>query len=205
MKKIGIMGGTFDPIHVGHLMLAEWARSAADLEQVWIIPTGQSYMKSDRRILPGEERLHMAELAAEGNRHLRCLDLEIRRAGYTYTYETMEQLRSEHPDTEFYFIQGADCLFAMETWKYPERILNACTVLAAVRGDADLSALQEKRAELLERYGGNIVLLPFLQLSISSSEIRDRIRAGKSIRYMVTDNVLQYIEEKGFYREGHTS
>lgn len=201
MRKIGIMGGTFDPIHVGHLMLAEWARSAADLEQVWIVPTGQSYMKSDRYVLSGAERLKMAELAVEGNNRLQCLDLEIRREGYTYTYETMEQLKAEYPDTEFFFIQGADCLFSMDSWKYPERILQNCTVLAAVRGDADFKFLETKRLELLKKYGGNIVLLPFLQLSISSTEIRDRVREGKSIRYMVPDTVFQYIEEKGFYRE----
>lgn len=201
MRKIGIMGGTFDPIHVGHLLLAEWARSAADLEQVWIVPTGQSYMKSDRHVLPGSERFHMAELAAEGNQRLRCLDLEIRREGYTYTYETMEQLKAEYPDSEFFFIQGADCLFSMDSWKCPERILQSCTVLAAVRGDADMKSLEAKRLELLEKYGGNIVLLPFLQLSISSTEIRERFREGKSIRYMVPDSVLEYMEEKGFYRE----
>lgn len=201
MRKIGVMGGTFDPIHVGHLMLAEWARSAAGLEEVWIMPTGQSYLKADRQVLPGAERLHMAELAAADNELLKCIDLEIQREGYTYTYETMEQLKAEHPDTEFFFIQGADCLFTMENWKYPERIFESCTVLAAVRGNADLEALEDKRQELTGKYGGNIVLLPFMQLSISSSEIRDRIKEGLSVRYMVPDRVLEYIEKRGFYCE----
>lgn len=89
----------------------------------------------------------------------------------------------------------------MDSWKCPERILQSCTVLAAVRGDADMKSLEAKRLELLEKYGGNIVLLPFLQLSISSTEIRERFREGKSIRYMVPDSVLEYMEEKGFYRE----
>ena len=201
MRKIGYLGGTFDPIHVGHLMLAEWAISAADLEEVWFIPTGQSYMKTDHFVLPGAERLHMVELAVEGNSKFKCLDMEILRQGYTYTYETVEELKSEHPDTEFYFIQGADCLFALDSWKYPDRILKSCIVLAAVRGDADLSCLEPKRRELLNKYGGNIILLPFMQFSISSSEIRERVLEGKSIRYMVPDEVLKYIEDKGFYRE----
>lgn len=201
MKKIGYLGGTFDPIHIGHLMLAEWAISAADLEEVWFIPTGQSYMKTDHYVLPGAERLHMVELAVEGNSRLKCLDMEILRHGYTYTYETVEELNSKHPDTEFYFIQGADCLFSFDSWKHPDRILKSCTVLASVRGDADLSCLESKRQELLNKYGGNIILLPFMQLSISSSEIRERVLEGKSIRYMVPDKVLKYIEEKGLYRE----
>lgn len=201
MRKIGYLGGTFDPIHIGHLMLAEWAVSAMNLEEVWFIPTGQSYMKTDHYVLPGAERLRMVELAVEGNSKFKCLDIEILRQGFTYTYETMEELKSEHPDTEFYFIQGADCLFALDSWKYPDRILQSCTVLAAARGDADLNCLESKRRELLNKYGGNIILLPFMQLSISSSEIRERVSEGKSIRYMVPDSVLEYIEDKGFYRE----
>ena len=201
MRKIGYLGGTFDPIHIGHLLLAEWAVSAADLEEVWFIPTGQSYMKTDRYVLPGAERLHMVELAVMGNRKFKCLDMEVLRQGYTYTYETVEELKSEHPDTEFYFIQGADCLFALDSWKYPDRILKSCTVLAAVRGDADLNCLEKKRRELLSKYGGNIIILPFMQLSISSTKIRERVMERKSIRYMVPDRVLKYIEEKGFYRE----
>lgn len=201
MRKIGCLGGTFDPIHIGHLMLAEWAISALALEEVWFIPTGQSYMKTDHSVSPGAERLHMVKLAVEDNSRLKCLDMEILRPGYTYTCETMEELNSQHPDTEFYFIQGADCLFTLDSWKYPDRILKCCTVLAAVRGDADLSCLEPKRRELLSKYGGNIILLPFMQLSISSSEIRERVLAGKSIRYMVPDKVLKYIEEKGIYRE----
>lgn len=201
MRKIGVMGGTFDPIHVGHLMLAEWAADAAKLDQVWFIPTGQSYMKSDRKILPGQERLHMTELAVAGNSRLKCLDLEIRRTGYTYTYETMEQLKEQYPDDKFYFVEGADCLFTMEHWKCPERLLASCTILAAVRNGASTEQLEEKRAELLEKFGGDILLIPFIQLNISSTDIRERLREGRSVRYMIPDKVLTYIEEKGFYRE----
>ena len=201
MKKIGYLGGTFDPIHIGHLMLAEWALDAVDLEEIWIITTGQSYMKTEHNVLPAAERLHMAELAVAGNDRLKCLDIEVRRQGNTYTYETLEEMKIRYPDTDFYFIQGADCLFALDSWKYPGRILNSCTVLTAVRGDTDLNLLESKRRELLDKYNGNIVLMPFMQLSMSSSEIRERVRAGKSIRYMVPDRVLDYIEKKGFYCE----
>lgn len=201
MRKIGIMGGTFDPIHIGHLMLAEWARNAAGLGKVWLIPTGQSYRKANTSVLPAAERLHMAKLATIDNEALLCLDLEVRRDGYTYSYETVELLKKEYPNEELYFIVGADCLYDIETWKYPERIMNSCTILAAARGDVSLQELEEKRQELINQFGGNIVLLPFPQFSVSSSQIRERIRQGLSVRYMVPDRVLEYIEEKGFYRE----
>lgn len=201
MSKIGIMGGTFDPIHIAHLMLAEWAADAAGLEQVWLIPTGQSYMKADRSILPGNERLHMVRLAIDGNDRLKCLDLEIKRGGYTYSYETVEELHELYPEHQFYFIEGADCLFTMENWKCPERLLAGCTILAAVRGDVSIQKLEEKRTELLARYGGEIQLMSFLQISISSTEIRRRLSCGESVRYMVPDKVLQYIQHMGLYHE----
>ena len=200
MRKIGIMGGTFNPIHIGHLLLAEWAMTEAGLDEVWIIPAGFPYQKSKDNILPGTERLHMAELAILGNRRMRCLDLELRREGYTYTYETMEELKGFYPDYEFFFIMGADCLFSLEDWKEPEKILENSTLIVAVRNDTSMEKMEEKRNELIQKYGGEIILLPFIRTAISSSEIRKRVSEGKSIRYMVPDSVKDYIEEKGFYR-----
>lgn len=201
MRKIGILGGTFNPIHTGHLMLAEWAMEALRLEEVWIIPTGMSYRKNQANVLPGGERLHMARLAAAGNDRLRCLDLEIRRKGYTYTWETLEELQRTYPDACFYFILGADCLFSVERWKNPEKIFQRCTLVAAVRDDIAVDEMEKKRCGLLEKFGGEIIVLPFLHFSVSSSLVRRRVSEGSSIRYMVPESVRKYIEEKGFYRE----
>lgn len=200
MKKIGIMGGTFNPIHVGHLLLAEWARDAVGLDEVWVIPTGCSYMKANQDIADAEQRFEMSCIAVEGNPSLICKDTEIQRQGYTYSYETLEILREQYPDYHFYFIFGADCLYTIEKWKYPERIFANCTVIASVRGDSPIEAMQQKISELKEQYRADIILLPFLQLEISSTEIRERVRKGQSIRYLVPDNVIVYIEEKGLYR-----
>lgn len=200
MRKIGILGGTFNPIHIGHLMLSEWAMDAAGLDEIWMIPAGQPYKKAEETILPGQERLHMVELAVLGNKRISCLDLEIKRKGYTYTYETLEELKSRFSDAEYYFILGADCLFSLENWREPEKILKSCTLIAAVRNDISMEKMEKKRNELMLRFGGNIMLLPFVRMSISSSEIRQRVAEGKSIRYMVPDTVYDYIEEKGFYR-----
>lgn len=199
MKKIGIMGGTFNPIHMGHLTLAQRALEDAGLDEIWLIPAGCPYLKQGTDVLPGEERLNMTELAIAGNDRMRCLDIEIRRSGYTYSYETLEQLKEMYPQDAFYFIFGADCLFTIEKWKCPERIFAACTILAAVRNSASVTEMKQKIAELTEKYNANIQLLPFLNLEISSTELRERIRQGKSVKYLVPDNVIGYIEEKKFY------
>lgn len=199
MRRIGILGGTFNPVHWGHLLLAEWARDALGLDEVWFIPTGHSYMKADNDVLPGEERFQMVRLALEDNRFFRCLDTEIRRQGCSYSYETLEQLKCEYPDCDFYFIVGADCLFAIENWKCPEKIFQSCTLAVAVRDKTPWDEMEDKRADLERKFGCKIFLMPFASLSVSSTEIRQRIRERKSVRYLVPDRVLQYIGEKGFY------
>lgn len=201
MRKIGIMGGTFNPVHVGHLTLAEWAKEAAELDEVWFVPTGVSHLKAAGDVLPGKERFHMTELAIRDNNSFRCLDIEIKRQGYTYSYETLEQLKGIYPEDVFFFIIGADCMYTMENWKYADRIFKDCILLAAVRGDAQLSEMARKKRELEQRFQANIMLLPFISMSVSSTELRKRIRKGQSVRYLVPDSVLAYIKEKGFYRE----
>ncbi|MBR1854655.1 MAG: nicotinate-nucleotide adenylyltransferase [Lachnospiraceae bacterium] len=207
MGRIGIMGGTFNPIHIGHLMLAECAREELDLAEVWFIPTGVSYMKAGKSgaqpegaIPSSEERLEMTRLAVQDNPCFRCLDLEVKRAGATYTYETLDELGQLYPQHTFYFICGADCLETIENWRCPERIFADCTLVAAVRGEALLSEMEDKKRELVEKYGAEIVLLPFRNLELSSTDIRKRVKNAKSIRYMVTDAVYRYIEEKRFYK-----
>ncbi len=199
-RRIGIMGGTFNPVHMGHLLLAEWVKGEAGLDEIWLIPSGVSYRKEAQEVAPAEDRLRMAELAIKRNRYFKCLDLEVKRSGYTYSYETMEELTRAYPGDTFYFILGADCLFTLETWKYPERIFQCCKLIAAVRDDASPEAMEEKKKELEQRFSGEILLLPFVRLSLSSTEIRERIRQGKSVRYMVPDSVLTYIEGKRLYK-----
>ena len=204
MRRIGIMGGTFNPIHTGHLALAEWVREHQELDEVWFVPTGSSYLKDPRQILPGRERLYMTALAIGDNPFFRCLDLEVLRGGKTYSYETLEQLKHCHPQDTFYFIVGADCLFTIEKWKHPERIFQNCILAAAVRGDVSMGDMEEKKRELEQKFsmtGLKILLIPFLPFPVSSTDIRCRIRQGHSIRYLVPERVITYIQEKGYYRE----
>ncbi|MGN0420913.1 MAG: nicotinate-nucleotide adenylyltransferase [Acetatifactor sp.] len=201
MHKVGILGGSFNPIHYGHLLLAEWAGESLGLEKIIFLPAGTPYFKSGSKVLPGEERLHMTQLAVKENAHFQCLDLEIKRSGPTYTYETLIQLHKLYPDTQFFFLCGADCLYTIGTWKCPELIFANCTLVAVVRDDASAPEMEAKKQALESAYDAKIILLPFLRYSISSTEIRERVKNRKSIRYLVPEPVRNYILEKEFYRE----
>lgn len=204
-KKVGIMGGTFNPIHIGHLILAETARTQFGLDEILFIPSGHSYMKKDISIPSGEIRAEMTSLAIEDNPFFALSLMEIERAGNTYTYETLEELKKTNPDTEYFFILGADSLFAIKTWKCPQQIFDACTVLAAVRAkEGDASALDELQAEIIRlqaQYHGKIELLQCANMEISSTQLRNQIQKGESVRYLIPDKVIQYIQEKNLYRE----
>lgn len=197
--KLGILGGTFNPIHIGHLLLAEAAFDEAGLDGIMFLPSGQSYMKDKDEILDAAERLKITELAVKDNPSFFVSDMEIKREGNTYTYETLTTIKTVHPATELYFIMGADCLFSIEKWRHPEKIFDSCTLIAAVRDDVNSEELQEQAGCLQEKYGAKIMLLPFLKTEISSTAIRERIRSNKSVRYMVPDAVKDYLAEKKFY------
>lgn len=198
-KKIGILGGTFNPVHMGHLLMAEYAKEAAGLDVVILMPSGKSYMKADTNVLSGKERLKMLQLSIEGNSNLMTSDMEICREGNTYTYETLLQMKRLCPDSEIYFILGADSLFHMERWVKPESIFANCTILAAGRNNASKQELLTKKQDLEKRFGAQILLMDFPEIDISSTKIRENIRNQKSIRYMVHDNVWKYIQENQLY------
>lgn len=198
--KMGIMGGTFNPIHHGHLLLAQWAMEEAGLDGVLFMPTGNSYMKESSEILPAEDRMAMTKLAISDRDCFICSDLEVKRGGNTYTYETLETLHNLYPSTELFFIIGADCLFTIENWYHPERIFRSCTFLAASRNGMPMEALDQKRQKLAEEYGAKIRLMTFPNIEISSTDIRLRVKIGKSIQYLVPDSVREYILNNNYYR-----
>lgn len=199
MKKIGILGGTLNPIHNGHLIMAETARSAYDLDEVLLIPSGCSYMKDQGEILPGKIRLEMTRLAALENPYFKESAIETEREGNTYTCETIKQLKHQEPDAELYYIVGADTLFSMESWKNPEEIFSSCVTLAAVRDGWQDERLLKQAAYLAEKYHADIRMLPSLHIEISSTEIRKRCRLRQSIRYLVPECVRAFLEQNGYY------
>lgn len=199
MKRIGICGGTFNPIHNGHLILAESARQNYCLDEVLLIPSGCSYMKDQSEILSGEIRLEMTRLAVMDNPYFTVSDIEINRAGYSYTFETLQKLKDEKADAQFYYIIGADTLFHMESWKNPERIFSGCVIAAAVRAGWEEARLQEQISYLSAKYQADIRMLPSPYIEISSTEIRSRCHKKQSIRYLVPERVRLFLEQNGYY------
>lgn len=202
-RKIGIMGGTFDPIHIGHLLLAECAWQEFSLDQVLFIPSGHSYFKDYRemKVTAPEQRLAMTRLAVADNPHFAVSDMEILRAGNTYTCDTLEELKRLHPDTDYYFIVGADTIASMATWFHPEKVFAACTVLAALRPDETPDQeMQQHITALQQQFGARIEILHAPCIPISSTTLRQACLTGESTRYRIPEPVRSYIEEKGLYR-----
>lgn len=199
-KRIGLMGGTFDPIHIGHLMLAECAYEQFALDKIMFLPSGNPPHKLNRTDgATDRQRMEMVCLAIEDNPHFELDPEEMQRAGLTYTNETLRSLKERHPDTDYYFIIGADSLLAFDTWKNPHIICQNCILLVAVRDQLTMDTMEQKMQELRERYGAEIHLLHTPDIAIASSSLRAWHRQNRSIRYYVPDRVLEYIKINGIY------
>ena len=200
-KRIGILGGTFNPVHMGHLFMAEYARVEMNLDMILFIPTGVPYMKNNKEILSSDIRMQMLEMSITSNSFFATSDIEIKREGNTYTFETLEELHQLYPNADLFFLVGADCLFTIEHWYQPQRIFDNCTLLAANRNDVPQMELLEKKKFLENMFQAQVRLLDVPQMDISSTKIRENIKSGRSIRYMVTDAVHDYILQNNFYQE----
>ncbi len=195
------MGGTFNPIHYGHLIIAEDARNYCRLDEVLFMPSGNSYMKDADEILEGEVRFEMVKLAILSNPYFSSSHMEIRRKGNTYTYETLEELQKIYPDAALHFILGADNLFSLEKWKCFESVLHSCTLIVASRGEVSYEQLEKQKKHLEESYQASVILLPERKMDISSTEIRERVLKGQSVRYMTPEGVCKFIEERHLYEK----
>ena len=229
IKKIGILGGTFDPIHFGHLFLAETARDAVGLDKVLIMPSPTPYHRKDKVVSDAEHRCNMIKLAIADNPGFEFSDFEIR-INSIYTSETLSALKEEYPDSELYFIIGGDSLFSIESWYNPQAIFYSATILTSKREDQEAGAsgickpsdsfvdfdhdgindreqavtlednVQVQIRYLEEKFGARIVNVHVPNIEISSSKIISRIREGRSIKYYTPDSVIDYINEHNLYR-----
>ena len=198
-RRLGIMGGTFDPIHIGHLACAEQAREAYDLDAVVFVPAGAPVFKKHIRVSSAADRLAMCHLAVDGNEHFDVSPIEIERGGDTYTVDTLRQLRAHYPDNvALYFITGADAVHDIVRWRESAQVARLARFIAATRPGYDVEA--DVDAEAYAMF--SIDKLEVTSLAVSSSSLRERVRAGKSIRYLTMDGVRRYIEGNGLYREG---
>lgn len=201
-RKIGIMGGTFNPIHNGHLALAQAAYEFCGMDEVWFMPSGISYLKAQKEIVSGEARLEMVRLAVQNVPYFDYSDMEVCREGYTYTVDTLEQLNNMYPEDEFYFIMGADSLFGLPKWREPEKIASLCTLVTVVRDDVDAQELLSQKVLVEKELHARVVLVPFDKIDISSSMIRKKIALGECVEGLLPESVFAYIEKNEFYQEG---
>ena len=200
--RMGVMGGTMDPIHVGHLLVAEEARLTLELEEVLFIPTGQPWMKVEGVVASGAHRMNMVRLAIGSNPFFRVSALEVDRVGPSYTVDTLEALKAgDHRDDDLYFILGTDLLKDLHKWRTPGRILDLCSMVVAPRVGYD--GREAIRLDSLSPgASARTVFLDGPTVGVSSTEIRRRAAGRCSIRYMVPQAVEAYIERYGLYRDG---
>jgi nicotinate-nucleotide adenylyltransferase len=203
LPGLGIIGGTFDPPHVGHLIIAEAAREALDLGTVLFVPASAQPHKLDRSVTPPPQRWEMVKRAISGNPAFEASDLEFRRSGPSYTAETVSELRVRSPRRPLFFVCGADALEELATWHRPDLILAEAVVAVAERpGAAGGRRLRNTAQDLARSYGGTIVGFHAPLIDVSSTLVRDMAGRGESVRYLVPEGVFTYIRENGLYTAG---
>ena len=194
-----MLGGTFDPIHQAHLIVAEEARVQLDLGEVIIIPTGTPWMKAGRSVTSGEHRLNMARLATSSNPFFKVSSMEVDRNGPSYTIDTLEALRKEYGDSvKLFFILGMDSIREFHRWKDPEKILNLANLVIVTRSGHNGFEIGSLNG-ISQGAGGRVVVIDGIAIDISGSALRKRLIEGQSIRYRVSDAVAEYIRKNGLY------
>lgn len=196
--KTGIMGGTFNPIHNGHLILADTAYRTLGLDNVLFVPSGTSYMKE--HVLETAKRVDMVRLAIAKYPQFELSLVEADRQGNSYTSETLERLTRENPDICYFFIMGADSLFQIETWYQPEKIFSLAKIVCTVRDDYDMDKIKQK-GQQLGCLGADIIYLDMPQIDISSTDIRAKVKKQQSILEDVPTEVADYIQRERLYEK----
>ena len=197
--RIGIFGGTFNPPHLGHLLLAQTALEQANLEKIIFIPCGNPPHKNGEEITDAKHRLQMTKLATCDNDGFDVSDIEIQLGTVSYTAKTLEVLGKTYPDATLCFMVGADSLCEMERWYHPELIFARAEIIVALRGGYDKNALRDAILNYESKYNARITPVAMPLIEISSSDIRRRLGSGKSVQYMLCDRVFEYICENRIY------
>lgn len=199
--RVGLLGGTFDPVHYGHLLLAEAAREQCDLDEVWFVPAAVPPHKQDAELASGESRAEMIELAVAGNPGFLVSRFELERGGVSYTIDTLRHFRNETPDAELFFVMGADMLHDLPNWREAAEVCRLAVPIVARRpgnGPLDYACLEAivlaERVSVFREYE---IEMP--QIDLSSTEIRQRVAEGRSIRYRTPRAVQKYIETHELY------
>lgn len=201
IQRIGIMGGTFDPVHYGHLMIAENAREQFNLDEVLFIPTGRAPHKQEQHVTDAFHRCQMVSLAISDNEKFLLDKTELESSEVSYTYLTVKKLKEHYINAELYFILGADSLFDFESWKEPEAILQNCSILAAYRNHEYQEKFFPRIEDLNKKYPGKFFPLHTPNLEISSRDVRERVQSEQTIRYLVPKEVEEYVKKYHLYEK----
>jgi len=197
VTRLGVMGGTFDPIHYGHLVTAEEALGQFELDEVVFVPTGQPWMKTHNHVSPAEDRYLMVVVATASNPRFSVSRIEIDREGPTYTVDTLRALKDQHPaDPELFFVTGADAMLEIFAWKDADDVLELAHFIAATRPGYDIPAFEQEAPTMHPHV--SVMTVP--ALAISSTDIRLRVKEARPIRYLLPEGVKSYIEKVGLYR-----
>lgn len=199
-RKIGILGGTFDPFHKGHFMLAETAYKQFALDEIWIMPNGNPPHKKDTEQTDFEIRCEMVKLAIMDSPYMKLCKVEESEASYHYTYETLGKFKEKYPTVDFYFIIGADSLNDFPKWREPGVIAKLCKLLVACRDETGIQELKNKATEIEDMYGGEVLIMNSPKVDAASSEIRKMIFEGKDISGYVDQKICDYIQEQKLYK-----
>ncbi len=198
--RLGIYGGSFDPVHLGHLLLAETCREACELDRVLYLPCGQSPHKPRGAIATGPQRAEMLAFAVAGDPRFGVCRIELERSGPSYTVETLRQLRIEQPDCELFFLMGADSLADLPLWREPQAILELATIVAVNRGHRPPPDWTTLESRLGPNVRDRVRFVTMPGIDLSATEIRERTRLGQSVRFRVPRAVEEYIRHNGLYQ-----
>lgn len=199
MERLGIIGGTFDPIHLGHIYIAKQAKEKLNLDKVIFMPAGSQPLKVNKKVTKASLRLQMVKKAIQGIGYFQVSDYEIKKEGMSYTYLTLEEFYA--PNRELFFITGADCLMNLELWQGIEKIFKCCTFVVFTRPGYDKLELKKKKIKLEEKYKTNIEVLEVSSPNISSTKIREKIKDNIDVSNFLPEGILEIIKEHGLYRE----
>lgn len=196
--KIGILGGTFDPIHVAHIYLANQYREQLKLDRIIFVPTFIPPHKPPKRLASAQQRLEMCELAIAGRPEFEICDYEIEQKGKSYTYRTLKYLRETHKDAEIFLLMGADMFMTVQDWRHPQEIYKMVTLCAAERERGEFSAMQT-HAIRLQNEGARCLILEIEPMPLSSTLVRKGIKAGEDVSGLLNPGVLRYIYDNRLY------
>ena len=200
MVRRGLLGGTFDPPHVGHLQIAEEARRKLCLDEIVFIPAGHPWVKASMKVSPARHRLEMIRLATCDKPYFSVNDLEVKRPGPSYTWQTLQELKVHYPNDELYFILGWDNLTSLPSWHHPDRIVKGACLLAVPRVGTPRPDLRQLDAQVPGLFARTTILTE-PEIDVSATAIRERVRLGQPINHLVTEPVADYICRNNLYKD----